>query len=576
MPVDYNDPKMEGYRSLEEFLYFDNDRSSRVRDYSERQPFIDYMAQALPFTPSGEGAVARTVEGKLREKGITPDDFGAVGDGVTDDTAAIAAVLGSALGASRVDGGGLTYKLTANVAVKDQIEVENCRFDFSAAPAGSTMFSAAGVQTTESLLSSSVLPEATSITVADGSLFSDGDYILLISDEIFETITNSKASEMNRVISVSGNTLNLQEPVLYSHSTTYAPKAIRLDFKENITLRRVSAVGGGPGLDHRAIGFTACRGVLVENCDFDLFDTRNVLFDRCAQFRVTGSRFSRSTRAGLAYGVTIANGSYWGFIDHNHFEEMRHGVTIGGVGGVNCQIVVDGNTCHGCTDGGIDAHPAANYVTFSNNVVMQGRGQDGIIYQGINGTIKGNTVRGATRHGILYQTACREGLSSLTIEGNTVHGSTGTGTAIYVIVQGDSPVHGVNISNNVVESGWALGIEVRAATASIYYVSISGNTLMLPTGAGILLNAKSTFTIWFGSIIGNVVRPGSEGIYLSAVSASGVQYIACIGNTMMGGTYGIRGVNTNRISAVGNIATAATTPFEIAGTVTAVADNIST
>jgi len=49
-------------------------------------------ATAVTYTPVGTGATVRTVAGKLQEcRSVT--DFGAVGDGVTDDTSAINAAI---------------------------------------------------------------------------------------------------------------------------------------------------------------------------------------------------------------------------------------------------------------------------------------------------------------------------------------------------------------------------------------------------------------------------------------------------------------------------------------------------
>jgi hypothetical protein len=77
------------------------------------------------FMPSGTGAVSRTVQAKLRELGKSPEDFGAVGDGVTSDQTAIQAWIDSVpTSAGSTDPGwvlrpspGKKYTLTAKITI---------------------------------------------------------------------------------------------------------------------------------------------------------------------------------------------------------------------------------------------------------------------------------------------------------------------------------------------------------------------------------------------------------------------------------------------------------------------------
>ena len=89
----------------------------------------DVDAGSLDFTQAGTGAVARTVADKLKDV-VSVKDFGAVGDGVADDTAAIQAAIDAASGGSATvyipDG---TYRLTSGLTIPDDgIIIEGAGF----------------------------------------------------------------------------------------------------------------------------------------------------------------------------------------------------------------------------------------------------------------------------------------------------------------------------------------------------------------------------------------------------------------------------------------------------------------
>ena len=79
-------------------------------------------ADAVTYLPEGTGAVSRSVQSRMREA-YSVTDFGAVGDGSTDDTAEIQA----AIDAVRAVGGGVllfpagTYKISATLTTCDSV-----------------------------------------------------------------------------------------------------------------------------------------------------------------------------------------------------------------------------------------------------------------------------------------------------------------------------------------------------------------------------------------------------------------------------------------------------------------------
>ena len=70
-------------------------------------------SEQVTFLQAGTGATQRTALAKLRDT-VSVKDFGAVGDGVADDTAAIQATINAANGKPILSPGG-TYKITSTL-----------------------------------------------------------------------------------------------------------------------------------------------------------------------------------------------------------------------------------------------------------------------------------------------------------------------------------------------------------------------------------------------------------------------------------------------------------------------------
>lgn len=100
----------------------------------------------LVYTQGGTGSVTRTVQSRLRDF-VSVKDFGAVGDGVTDDTAAIQAALdyGYTSGQTVIGVSGDTYKVSSTINMNGSSDFGGCTFIVDAAFASEVIKSSASV-----------------------------------------------------------------------------------------------------------------------------------------------------------------------------------------------------------------------------------------------------------------------------------------------------------------------------------------------------------------------------------------------------------------------------------------------
>ena len=491
---------------------------------------------------------------------VNPVDFGAVGNGVANDAAAITAAL-NASSQKVFDGGGKTYKLNSNIAPTcENTVIQNATFDVSSITTGGSAIGFTGTQATGVSLTANILTGSNSIAVGSTAGFVADGYAWLSSNTVFDSTTSTTLGQVVKIKSVdSGTAMTLYDDVLYDFTTAASAAIAKLTPKQKITLRNVNFIGANTGTQ-TGVAFDKCVDVLVDDCSFDYVDYASIVFDRCVNATVanTSMRYARS--AGLGYGIAIFNGCYSVKVANCYGEDQRHMVTVGDNDGVNLFVSV--TNCHAASqrNAGLDSHPAGDFIVFNGNTIELAANQvDGIICQGLNAVISNNIIVGNITSGIRHQLLPEISTGSSVITGNSIQntGNTAaTDVAIYIEQSsgGGAVMQGVVISNNRIDGAIEQGIYVNANTGNVKNVTITGNVLTSDASVfACYLRAAATYSLEDFTITGNIFKcSGVSNIYLLGTTAPNVLNGTISGNTIKGGDNGIRMIQTQDVVETGN------------------------
>lgn len=456
----------------------------------------NFQAANVAFKQDGTGAVSTNVAAKLAEI-VSVKDFGAVGDGITDDTTAIQNAISSSYGKTLLFPKG-TY-VCSDLSVTQNIKFlgEQNSILFYKANGAVALVSVTG----------------TSTNFGSENLTYDGNYTNQTNTVSSIRFTAPGTQSAPSYITLEDNifTNGNYADVTLTTSATF-PDAV-IARVENNTF--INGVEGTATVDARALHVSSACNLTITGNYFG--------------FGRTPTTYGR---AGIVSFISGYSGSASrGVISNNTFHNMGRSSAAGNgvLGAVDCyaggvDLSIDGNTLISSYGRGIQLKSDSNNVIISNNVLdglldlTGGTSVDSLITVNrsvtttVNGriAITGNVCRTSVSDGISVSCANSDYSASadeMLISNNIVTNATRRGIGLYKAAN-------ALVANNIVSSGCSdTGIYIYDSTASSL-ISIDGNQVVGVTGTGIRVD-----TVINVNVVNNVLRSNAVvDIYIRAIT----------------------------------------------------------
>jgi hypothetical protein len=507
--------------------------------------------------------------------GLSPMNYGAIGDGIVDDTQALKTffqlVQTKSGGCSVKFPHGKRFKITDSLGVYTfsnvTIDFNGSILDWEGTPLTSLeLFTITGTYGQTTNVTADALKNGVYLNVTSTVGFSKGDLLRIYSNEIWDVSrTSTRIGEIVFIESVdSGTTLKLSTPLYDSYTIANSPKVQKITPVENIKILN-GTIQGARGFDeHSGINVYAGRNIVISGITSKQVDKKHITLTDCTHSTIENCFIFDSKHASQGYGLSFADATRDCVARNNYFSGVRHSMTtnnnVSTSWGIVRKLLWDGNTINETSanlDGtslgdAIDTHAGCEFITITNNTI-NGCGGNGINVEGRSAVITNNRIHNVKQTGVYLRPFVDNRPSSYVVSNNEITHSIGddTGNADYAIrVYADvSDVDFFDVSGNIMRAAISpLTVSMNTGRL-VKRIAVSGNIAEV-TRTG---SAFSITGVEKGSIDGNTVIALSTGININQSS-----FVAVNGNavilTEQAGTngYGIYCTASEGLSVTGN------------------------